>query len=103
MATTIEDLKTQLVTLKTRSEALVAKKDGLIRQVAQADEQEQVALRELAELGYPQVGEMTPEALVELQNSVMEELVAGMAVLSETVVAAEAMLNVAKPTASLDL
>ena len=106
MATTpinLDELKTQLAALKTRSDAILAKKDGLIAEAAAQDQKQQQARKELVDLGYPQAESMDLTALAELAEGLTAELTQSLAALNTAVSDAETLLGIAQKADSLDL
>lgn len=92
----IEALKGQLQGLKTRGDALVAKKDALIREGATQDQRRQQSEKELAELGYPQAEGMDLQALAELAGTLTTDLQGALASLETAVSETEKLLGVAQ-------
>ena len=100
---TIDEIKTRLQDVKSRADALIRKKDDLIRQSAQNEEQRQQAIRELGELGYPEAAQLDLEGLQELAQGLTSQLVEGVAALEAATAETEKLLGMTRPVDSLDL
>lgn len=98
----IEDLKSRLQAVKGRADALIRKKDDLIRQSAQNDEQRQQALRELADLGHPEAADLDLEGLQALTQKLTDRLVEGVAALETATAEAERLMGIL-PADALDI
>lgn len=99
----IDEIKSRLQDVKNRADALIRKKDDLIRQSAQNEEQRQQAIRELGELGHPEAADLDLPGLQELAKTLTERLTQGVQALEEATTEAEKLLGVAKSTEPLDL
>ena len=99
----IDEIKSRLQDVKNRADALIRKKDDLIRQSAQNEEQRQQAIRELGELGHPEAAQLDLEGLQELAQGLTAQLVEGVSALEAATAETEKLLGVAKPVDPLDL
>jgi hypothetical protein len=93
----LDDVKAQLQALKGRGDALVAKKDGLLREAATAEEQQNQAIKELKELGYD-VEALDVTGILELGAKLTEGLTASLKDLETAVTSTERMLGVVNDT-----
>lgn len=90
---TIEQAKAALTSLKSRADALMARREPLLRDATIQEQNQERALQELKELGYPQAEGMDLKGLADLGNELLTQLEAGLATLTTAVEAAEAALG----------
>lgn len=98
----LDALKQQLAGLKTRADGLTVKKEGLIREAATQEQRQEQALKELAELGYPDAKGLDLTGLAAMAANLTTELTTALTELDAAVSSTEALLGVAT-TSSADL
>ena len=94
MAINIDDYKAKLQGLKTRADALTAKKASLEKEVTVQEEAQKRAIQELVDLGFPEVKDMSPDELQAFGEKLTGELATAMGELETQVVSTEKLLGV---------
>ena len=98
----LEELKIMLQGLKTRADALNLKRDALVREATIQEQNQDRALKELADLGYPEAAKMDLTALATLGSDLLTQLNGAIGDLTKAVDTAEQTIN-GQSTTAVDL
>ena len=97
----LESLKAELQDRKLRVEALNRQREALLKEATIQEQNGERALKELAELGYPQAAGLDRSALAALTTQLLTECDASLTILTRDVEAGEAAM--AGPVVDPDL
>ena len=92
-ALSLDELKANLQTLKTRADGLIAKKDQLVREATIQEQNRDRALQELTDLGYPQAKDLDIQGLANLGSDLLTQLNDALTGLGVAVEAAETAIT----------
>ena len=92
----LDEAKNRLQGLKARADKLLAKKEGLQRNLTIQEQNQARALQELADLGYPQVKDLDPQQLQAFNAQLGNDLSKGLDELETAVAATEGLMGISQ-------
>lgn len=92
----LEDLKARLAGLKTRADAMALRKEAILKEATIQEQNQERALAELADLGFPEAKGMNLTELAQLGADLGSKLTLALGSLETAVVNTEKLLGIAQ-------